>query len=865
MKLNDWNMTLAKQFRLGLGIILLVVLVLGGVAWRQADLLWRQTETMYNHPLQVRRAADEMEVVFMGIHGALKDMMLAGSNQEIAAALQEIEILKARAFRQIEVMYDRYLGPRSDIVALEKELVAWNAIHEETVRLVREGRIAEAKSRSHPGGVGGNQAGVLLGQVNMVGEFAKNKGNALFLSATAEKNTLKYRLTIIIGVILLLTLYVSYILQRSIRKPLGRLTAAAERFRAGAFDTRSTYTAANEFGVLSAAFNAMAEAVEKQMHIDLRAARLAEVMLRETEVDGFCRELIKELLQQSGSQSGAIYFLNTANNMFEQFAAIGLAGGSQVSFSAATREGEFGAALATGRMQRISEIPEDTRFALSTVSGLFIPREIITLPLLAGQEVVAMISLASIRSYEETTPLLLEKVLGTLTARINGVLAFRQVQELAERLDHQNRELNVQRREMLMQAEELTRQNAELEMQKTQLEAAHRLKTSFLSNMSHELRTPLNSVIALSSVLNRRLAGVIPADEFSYLEVIERNGKNLLMLINDVLDLSRVESGREEMRLTCFAMGALAGEVVEMLAPLAREKGIVLENLVEEDLPVITSDADKVRHILQNLIGNAVKFTDAGSVEISARQVDNRLAVVVRDTGIGIAAAHLPRIFEEFRQADEGTSRRYGGTGLGLAIANRYAALLHGGITVESTPGQGSTFTLWLPLTLDLPGVAVDKSVSTPLKSAVPVPARVVEGRGRCILLIEDSEPAVIQMTDILTGRGYRVAVAQNGREALAQIDSFLPDAVILDLMMPEMDGFEVLRQIRSTERTASLPVLILTAKHVTKEELSFLKGNHVYQLIQKGDVSRTELLTAVAGMIEPLHIPPAAGSRRWI
>jgi CheY-like chemotaxis protein/anti-sigma regulatory factor (Ser/Thr protein kinase) len=286
-----------------------------------------------------------------------------------------------------------------------------------------------------------------------------------------------------------------------------------------------------------------------------------------------------------------------------------------------------------------------------------------------------------------------------------------------------------------------------------------------------------------------------------------------------------------------------------MLAPQAKEKEVALDSCVGDDLPPVVSDPDKVRHILQNLIGNAVKFTEAGSVEVTALKAGEAFQVSVRDTGIGIAADQLPSIFEEFRQVDSSSSRKYGGTGLGLAIAKKYATLLQGDIVVESTPGRGSTFTLRLPLALSHAEHEPDSALPA---GVAPAGSKNSGGQERRILLVEDSEPAIIQVTDILTRNGWQVDVARNGREALAKVEAFPPDALILDLMMPEMDGFEVLRQIRGKERSIFLPVLILTAKHVTREELSFLKGNHIHQLIQKGDIGGNELLAAVERMVRP-------------
>jgi len=351
-------------------------------------------------------------------------------------------------------------------------------------------------------------------------------------------------------------------------------------------------------------------------------------------------------------------------------------------------EGELGAVLVTRQIQRITDIPADTRFTFAAVSGAFRPQEILTIPVLSDREVTAVISLASVRPYGAPSVRLVNGIWSMLTARVNGVLAFRKIKDLAEKLEHKNRELDAQKREVAAQADELTEQNTELEMQKRQLGEANRLKSAFLSNMSHELRTPLSSVIALTGVLNRRLANTIPTEEHGYLEVIERNGKNLLALINDILDLSRIEAGREDISVSRFSVRELAGEIVAMLEPQAREKNIALLNQVSGDLPCISSDLAKCRHILQNLVGNAVKFTEQGQVTIAARQMGNEIDVAVTDSGIGIAADQLPHVFDEFRQADDSTSRKYGGTGLGLAIAKKYAIMLRGRITGGKRAGQ---------------------------------------------------------------------------------------------------------------------------------------------------------------------------------
>jgi CheY-like chemotaxis protein/anti-sigma regulatory factor (Ser/Thr protein kinase) len=290
-------------------------------------------------------------------------------------------------------------------------------------------------------------------------------------------------------------------------------------------------------------------------------------------------------------------------------------------------------------------------------------------------------------------------------------------------------------------------------------------------------------------------------------------------------------------------------ELVTMLYQQAVQKNIKLLNLTSDLSVSLKSDATKFRHIMQNLISNAVKFTEKGSVEIQVKQIKDRVEFSVVDTGVGISEEHILHIFEEFRQADSSTSRRFGGTGLGLAIAKKYAQLLGGTISVSSKLGEGSTFTLSLPMVYlpnsNLPDAVIVKQFN---QSIDIKPKKVEEGEsGKTILLVEDSESAIIQMKDILEADGYTILVARDGAEGLAILSESIPDAIILDLMMPGVDGFEVLKAMRNTDETAHVPVLILSAKHLTSEDLTFLKRNNVHELIQKGDVNRIHLLEAVA------------------
>jgi signal transduction histidine kinase len=368
--------------------------------------------------------------------------------------------------------------------------------------------------------------------------------------------------------------------------------------------------------------------------------------------------------------------------------------------------------------------------------------------------------------------------------------------------------------------DKVTRRSDELEAKSRELEQANRLKSVFLANMSHELRTPLNSVIALTGVLNRRLRGAIPEEEYGYLDIIERNGRHLLSLINDILDLSRIEAGREELHIYSFSARVMAEDVVEMIKPLALEKGLTLVNNVGDDLPLLHSDPDKVRHILQNLAGNAVKFTEAGSVEITAWQSDGELSIAVSDTGIGIPVDALERVFEEFHQVDDSASRKYGGTGLSLAIAQKYAHMIGGCIAVASTPGQGSTFTLRLPLALAGPtggsarddqALALPESVAVEALESAQAPGN-RSGSGKPKVLLVEDNPDNRRTMQALLKDTCAVIEAGDGRTGVEQARHHKPDLILMDLALPVMDGYEALAAIREDEELRGIPVVAVTA-----------------------------------------------------
>lgn len=850
MKLENYK--IGKQINIYLGAIFLILVILLSSSLFYMNILWKNTSDLYDHPLTVRRAVSEINVDVLLIHRDMRQLPFETSQQEIDRLISNINGYEEEINRQINVLYDRYLGPHENIDELVNELSKWKSIRTETVRLLRAGQVDEVASRVKSNGVGGMQADVVLGELKVINTFANNKAEEFYQNAQENRNQIIAQLVFLSTIIMIVLVIIGKNLRKGIITPLEKLTYATMALNKGKLNTRIQNESTNEFGDLSKSFNAMAEKIQKDIEYRENAVLISSGMFKHSKLGAYSQELLKNLLNYTDSQMAAIYFLNEGKNQFDCYEAIGGNSKTLVSFSADGKEGEFGKALVSKKIQHLIDIPLDSQITFSSVSGEYRVKEIITIPIVSMNQVIAVISLSSIKPYSADAMRLVNGLINEITASTVAVLSSQRILEFSQKLQSTNTELEQQAKELSMQADELTEQNIELEMQKKQLDQASRLKTNFISNMSHELRTPLNSVIALSGVLSRRLSNRIPDEELSYLEIISRNGKNLLNMINDILDISRIEAGHEETNISSFDVNVVISGVVEMLQAQAEQQKIELNHENTEEI-IINSDMNKFTHILQNLVSNAVKFTEDGSVGIKVKRDDKNLQVIVTDTGIGIPEEHIEHIFDEFRQADGSTSRRYGGTGLGLAISKKYANLLGGTIKVTSTPNVGSEFILELPLQYDLENIIEEKNISDEYKYEIKKKFQVSNEdlSSKKILLVEDNESSVIQVKDLIENLGCKVQVARDANEALAIIEQGIPDGMILDLMMPDVDGFRLLEILRNAEATAHVPVLILTAKHITKEELKFLKRNNVHQFIQKGDVKRLELQNAVVNMFE--------------
>jgi signal transduction histidine kinase/CheY-like chemotaxis protein len=369
---------------------------------------------------------------------------------------------------------------------------------------------------------------------------------------------------------------------------------------------------------------------------------------------------------------------------------------------------------------------------------------------------------------------------------------------------------------------EVIRARDDAQSAKAEAEAANVAKSQFLANMSHELRTPLNAVIMYSELLQEEAVDRGVESFIPDLDKIRAGGKHLLSLVNGVLDLSKIEAGKMDLYLETFDIATMLSEVATTVAPLIQKKSNELVLLCPPDIGSMHADVTKVRQIFFNLLSNAAKFAENGTITIAvSREAEKGGWVTFRisDTGIGMSAEQLGRLFQSFMQADASTTRKFGGTGLGLVISKRFCEMMGGDVTVESQPGHGSTFTVRLPGNLHNPALV------NPLAPVATTGQAVL---GITTVLVIDDEPAVRDlMSRSLGTEGIRIVTASDGEEGLRKAKDLHPDLIFLDVMMPKMDGWTVLTALKADPIMMRIPVVMLTI--VTNKEMGYVLGASEY------------------------------------
>jgi PAS domain S-box-containing protein len=374
----------------------------------------------------------------------------------------------------------------------------------------------------------------------------------------------------------------------------------------------------------------------------------------------------------------------------------------------------------------------------------------------------------------------------------------------------------------------LTETSKDLQRKSEELELSSKYKSEFLANMSHELRTPLNSIILLSKLLSDNLDGNLSADQIEYVTVIHKAGNNLLELINEILDLSKIESGKMDINPETIILTEFKKDTEDLFLPLSKDRDIDFSINISNDCPKeIYTDRLRIDQVIKNLISNAFKFSAKGKVTLNLSMQSNRLITfAVADTGIGIPKEKQALIFEAFQQADGSTRRKYGGTGLGLSISREIAHLLGGSITLESEPGKGSTFAISIPVNFDEKNIPAAELPLSETPEETPETPELEDDRhhikkgDKSILIIEDDVSTAKFIQQATRARGYKTLVALNGKKGIDDAIKYIPSGIILDIHMPIKNGWDVLKELKHFEETKNIPVHILSSEDVNKNKI---------------------------------------------
>ena len=662
-------------------------------------------------------------------------------------------------------------------------------------------------------------------------------------------------------------------------KRIKTISKIASEISDGNYDVRVSDNESDALGNVAGSLNNMAQSLDKSFNLlsekewlQSGIAQLNDVMIGEKQTDELAKEIIAFIATYTNSKAGILY-------NFDNDALYAVAG---YSYDPAGKrkqiksgEGLTGQAFASGEIMEMRFTPPE-EYTISFALGGVKPMHVIAIPLMENT-VTGVIELAALRQYTEREMHFFHTIGNNIGIALKAAQNRERIQELLEETQAQSEELRVQHtelesmnaeletqteklqaseEELRVQQEELQQTNEELaerstlleernmEIQKKSedLELSTRYKSEFLANMSHELRTPLNSILLLSRLLSENNEKNLSQEQTEFARVIQSSGKGLLGLIDEILDLSKIEAGKMDLEFLEVPVSEISDNLNGLFSEVAKDKNIAF-NVVTKDAPlVIKTDKTRLEQILKNLISNAIKFTSEGSVtmQINRHAADNKLIdFTVKDTGIGIAPEKQPLIFEVFQQADGSTKRKYGGTGLGLSISRELAKLLNGQITLKSTVGEGSIFTLTIPvsgmatLPVQRTEIAVPetqphpKPVNPYLSKVIPedVPDdrhNLVEG-DKVILIVEDDTPFAKSLLEFTRNRGYKGIVSVRGDFALNLATVYKPVGVLLDIQLPMKSGWEVMEELKGNPQTKHIPVHIMSSHKLRQESL--LKG----------------------------------------
>jgi len=629
----------------------------------------------------------------------------------------------------------------------------------------------------------------------------------------------------------------------------------------------------------------------KKIWLQSGIAAINKAVSGDKTVGDIMQNVLNALCAYTGVQVGLSY-ATSGHTQLVFHGAYGIAEPHLIPAEVQFGEGQLGLAAMRKETVLLNDIPENF-LNVKTGTGHTAPRQIILVPLIHNGKAEGVLELASIKLFQPNMLELLKEISAPIAVALNAAKSKARLQELLEETQSQAEELQTQHaelenlnseleaqtqklqaseEELRVQQEELLQANQELEERSKLLEERNQMiveknldiqkkaedletttkyKSEFLANMSHELRTPLNSILLLSRLLGENTGSNLTDEQVEYAQVIQSSGHGLLSLIDEILDLSKIESGKMDLEYQLVPVAEVVNDMKTLFAPIAKDKDLALQFNVEAETPtVLETDKMRLEQILKNLLSNALKFTTKGSVTLTVapgEKQEGYLCFTVKDTGIGIPAEKHKHIFEAFQQADGSTRRKFGGTGLGLSISRELAKLLGGKILLSSEPGKGSEFSVLVPISKHIiseepaalsdvsnsktEGFSFPRNIQNPyaeyiseiIPENIPDDKEQIKSGERAILIVEDDTSFAKALLDFSRSKGYKGIVTVRGDEAVELAKKHQPIGILLDVQLPVKSGWEVMEDLKNDPKTRHIPVHIMSSHQVRRESL--MKG----------------------------------------
>ncbi|MFS0868971.1 CHASE3 domain-containing protein [Paenibacillus xylanilyticus] len=877
-------MSTKRRFTIRSKILLgyLVVVLLFGAALlvlsAQINELQKENDFISHHDLEVHNLTNAIEKDVLDMETGQRGFMLTGKDSYLDPYNQ--------ALSEWNSNYDQLYGLISDnpsqqqsLQTIKTHITRWIEIAgEPSIELKRQGDQEKVVSffQSDPGK---NEIDLLRAQLSSFRNTEIALTEARVNSLAERSSTLLTIMYSLWTAIAAFSIVAAIILSGNIVKTLREVKQTiSDISKGGNLTERIHVRTQDEVGDLGRETNLLLDKVQQQNRVKDQITSIATLLQNPNNLEGLSRLFLNQLAILLEVPYGILYYWK--DNRLLRVAAYAADGEKERSLgevSLAPGEGLVGQSAVEKRIMRMNDLPQNY-IRISSGLGHASATSLTVVPVIFEGRTIAVVELASLKPLQENELDQLKELIEIFSVSLHSTATRMELQQLYdesqvlnEELQAQSEKLQAQTEEMLSQTEELQMQteelhilNERLEVQKNaaetsaselanvadQLRTSSGYKSEFLANMSHELRTPLNSMLILSEILAENKHQHLSSEEQKYASVIHTSGKDLLNLINDILDLSKVEAGEMDIDLDDVYLNVLPEMMNQYFLKTAEQKGIDFRIQMQGDLPeFIVTDEMRLHQILRNLLSNAFKFTHEGEVALTISRMNlagseagaaetEVIAFSVSDTGIGIPDDKLLQIFDAFKQADGATARKYGGTGLGLSISQSLATLLGGSISATSREGQGSVFTLFLPLKREEPEMASTSRLFLN-EVATTMPAAMMDSfsnssqddilltpleesllNGRQVLVVDDDIRNVYALANALEQYGMQVITAQNGYECLEMLErgEANPDIILMDIMMPELDGYETTRQIRERLKLTQLPIIALTAKAMKED-----------------------------------------------